>query len=76
MFWYGFDESFINNFQKNVDELTVAKAKEIVNKYYPKNNLQFVMIGNAEDIKKIAAKYGPVSEVDIKAETVSGKLPL
>ncbi len=68
MFWYGFDESFINNFQKNVDELTVAKAKEIVAKYYPKNNLQFVMIGKAEDIRKIAAKYGTVSEVQIKEE--------
>jgi predicted Zn-dependent peptidase len=26
MFWYGFDESFINNFQANVDGLTVAIA--------------------------------------------------
>lgn len=70
MFWYGFDESFINNFQKNVDELTVAKAKKIVAKYYPKNNLQFVMIGKADDIRKIAAKYGTVSEVQIKEEAV------
>jgi predicted Zn-dependent peptidase len=70
MFWYGFDESFINNFQKNVDELTVAKAKEIVQKYYPKNNLQFIMVGNAEAIRKIAAKYGTVTEVNIKDETV------
>jgi predicted Zn-dependent peptidase len=70
MFWYGFDESFINNFQKNVDELTVEKAKAIVAKYYPKNNLQFIMIGNAEAIRKIAAKYGTVTETDIKKETV------
>ncbi len=68
MFWYGFDESFINNFQKNVDELTVAKAKEIVTKYYPKNNLQMVLVGKADDIRKIAAKYGKVSEVQIKEE--------
>ncbi|MCW3073142.1 MAG: peptidase domain protein [Flaviaesturariibacter sp.] len=70
MFWYGFDESFINNFQKNVDELTVAKAKEIVQKYYPKNNLQFIMVGNAEAIRKIAAKYGTVTEVNIKDDSV------
>jgi predicted Zn-dependent peptidase len=70
MFWYGFDESFINNFQKNVDELTVAKAKEIVAKYYPKNNLQFVLVGKADDIRKIAAKYGTVAEVQIKDENV------
>jgi zinc protease len=66
MFWYGFDESFINNFQKNVDELTVAKAKEIVAKYYPNEKLQFVFIGKSEDIKKIVQKFGPVTEVQIK----------
>ncbi len=70
MFWYGFDESYINNFQKNVDELTVEKAREIVAKYFPKNNLQFIMVGKAEDIRKIAAKYGKVTEVEIKADTM------
>jgi predicted Zn-dependent peptidase len=66
MFWYGFDESFINNFQKTVDELTVDKAKQIVAKYFPKNNLQFVLIGKSDDIRKIAAKYGKVTEVQLK----------
>ncbi len=66
MFWYGFDESFINNFQKSVDELTVDKAKAIVTQYFPKNNLQFVMVGKAEEVRKIAAKYGKVTEVQIK----------
>lgn len=65
MFWYGFDESFINNFQKNVDELTVDKVKPIIAKYFPKNNLQVLMIGKAEDIRKIAAKYGTVKEINI-----------
>ncbi|MEO8795773.1 MAG: pitrilysin family protein, partial [Daejeonella sp.] len=60
MFWYGFDESFINNFQANVDGLTSAKAKEIVSKYFPSNNLQFLLIGKSEEIKKIAEKLGPV----------------
>jgi predicted Zn-dependent peptidase len=66
MFWYGFDESFINNFQKNVSELSVAKAKEIIAKYFPRDNLQFVMVGKAAEIRKIASKYGKVTEVQIK----------
>jgi predicted Zn-dependent peptidase len=70
MFWYGFDESFINNFQKTVDELTVDKAKQIVSKYFPKGNLQFVLIGKGDDIRKIAAKYGKVTEVQIKEDAV------
>jgi zinc protease len=68
MFWYKFDESFINNFQKNVDGLTVARAKEIIASYFPKDKLQFVMVGKSADIKKIAEKYGPVTEVQISEE--------
>jgi predicted Zn-dependent peptidase len=72
MYWYGFDESFINNFQKNVDELNLEKAKQIIAKYYPKNNLQFVLIGKADEIRKIASKYGTVIEANIKDEAVKG----
>ena len=68
MFWYNFDESFINNFQKNVDGLTVERAKQIIAKYFPKDKLQFVMVGKSADIKKIAEKYGPVTEVQIKED--------
>jgi len=68
MFWYNFDESFINNFQKNVDGLTMAKAKEIIATYFPKDKLQFVMVGRSADIKKLVEKYGPVTEVEITGE--------
>ena len=68
MFWYNFDESFINNFEKNVDGLTLDKAKEIIAKYFPKDKLQFVLVGKSADIKKIAEKYGPVTETQIKED--------
>lgn len=68
MHWYGFNESYINNFQSNVDGLTSARAKEIIAKYFPKDKLQFVLIGKADEIKTIAAKYGPVTEKQIKAD--------
>lgn len=68
MFWYNFNESYINNFQKNVDELTVDKAKEIIAKYFPKDKLQFIMVGKSAEIKKIVEKYGPVTEAQIKEE--------
>lgn len=72
MFWYNFDESFINNFEKNVDGLTLDKAREIVARYFPKDKLQFVLVGKSADIKKIAEKYGPVTEVQIKEEVKKG----
>jgi len=68
MFWYNFNESYINNFQKNVDDLTVEKAKDIIAKYFPKDKLQFIMVGKSEEIKKTVEKYGPVTEVQIKEE--------
>lgn len=68
MFWYNFNESYINNFQKNVDGLTLEKAKDIIAKYFPKDNLQFIMVGKSAEIKKIVEKYGPVTEVQIKEE--------
>jgi zinc protease len=66
MFWYNFDKSFIENFEKNVDGLDLAKANQIIENYFPKDKLQFVLIGKSEDIKKIAEKYGKVIEVEIK----------
>jgi len=68
MFWYDFDESYINNFQSNVEGLTTTKAKEIVQQYFPQENLQFLLIGKAEEIRPIASKLGKVTEKDIKAD--------
>jgi zinc protease len=62
---YGLDDSYINDFEKAVDGMTVEKANEIIKKYFPKNNLQFVLIGKADDIREIAKKYGKVIEKNI-----------
>ncbi len=66
MFWYGFDEAYINDFEKNVDGLTLEKVKKIIDSYFPKDNYQIVLIGKASEIKTIAEKYGSVKQVDIK----------
>ncbi|KEO75733.1 M16 family metallopeptidase [Anditalea andensis] len=68
MFWYDFDESYINNFQSNVEGMTTEKAADIVEKYFPKDNIQFLLIGKAEEIRPIASKLGNVIEKDIKAD--------
>lgn len=72
MFWYGYDESYINNFETNVNAVTLDKAKVVIDKYFPKDKLQFVLIGKSADIKKIAEKYGPVTEVQIKDDIGKG----
>jgi predicted Zn-dependent peptidase len=65
MYGYGFDQSYINTFQQQVDSLTVEGVNTLINKYFPKENLQFVIIGNAAVIKKKVEKYGDVTVVDI-----------
>ncbi len=68
MFIYDFDESFINDFQTNVDKLTVEKSQEIIAKYFPKENLQFVLIGKASELRDKVGKYGTVTEKEIKED--------
>ncbi|HRN90841.1 MAG TPA: pitrilysin family protein [Ferruginibacter sp.] len=68
MFWYQYDESYINQFEKNVDGLTVEKARQIIARYFPKDKLQFVLIGKASEIKEFAAKLGKVTETEIKKD--------
>lgn len=65
MYFYGLDDSYINDFEKNVDAMTVESAKEIIAKYFPNENLQFVLIGKADEIKDQVSKYGMVSEKSI-----------
>jgi len=66
MYGYQFDERYINTFEKQVDSLSVDKTKALIQQYFPKENLQFVVIGKAEDIRKKLTKYGEVKEVSIK----------
>lgn len=66
MYWYDFDENFINTFSDRVEKLDVDKANEIIKKYFPKENLQFVLIGKADELRDIAKKWGDVTELEIK----------
>lgn len=68
MFFYGLDDSYINDFEKNVDEMTIEGANEIAKKYFPNDNLQFVIIGKASEIRDKVRKYGEVIEKDIEAD--------
>jgi zinc protease len=68
MFIFGFNEKFINDFEKNVDAVTIEKAKEVIKNYFPSKNLQFVLIGKASEIRDLVRKYGTMTEKNIKDE--------
>jgi predicted Zn-dependent peptidase len=65
---YGIDERFINTFRTQVMAVDVARAKEIIAKYFPKDKLQFVVIGKGSEIRKDLSKYGKLTEKEIRAE--------
>ncbi|MEM0996725.1 MAG: pitrilysin family protein [Bacteroidota bacterium] len=66
-FIFGFDEDYIDSFQKKVDALDRKAAQEIIRKYFPKENLQFVLVGKGEEIREQIRKYGEITEKQITA---------
>ena len=68
MFFYGLEDSYINDFEKNIDAMTVENANNIIAKYFPKENMQFVLIGKADEIREVAAKYGKVIERNLSED--------
>jgi len=73
MYVYGFNEDYINSFQQKVDSLTLEESKRLIATYFPQQNLKFVMIGQAQTIAPIAAKFGKVTQVDIQANGFAAK---
>lgn len=70
MFVYDFDESFINTFTQQVNALDVERSKAVIKKYFPKENMQFVIVGKADDIRQSVKQYGKLIEVDIKDTSI------
>jgi len=54
---YGLDESEINGLYAKIDSMTLADAQRVIKQYFPLDNLVFVLIGKAEEVKKVAQKY-------------------
>ncbi|MFT7687028.1 MAG: zinc protease [Candidatus Azotimanducaceae bacterium] len=65
MFIYDFDESYVNTFEEKVANLSLSRAKELAEKYFPNDNLVFVLIGREKLITEEAKKYGTVFSIDI-----------
>lgn len=58
----------IDNFMRDAHALTPARARVLVDRYFPRKNLQMVLIGKADDLRKVAGKYGDVTELDLGAD--------
>jgi len=61
--FFGLDEREINDYFARIDALTVEDTRRIIRQYFPKENLVFVLIGKAGEIKEAVRKYAPQVEV-------------
>jgi predicted Zn-dependent peptidase len=68
MYALGVSREQIDNFMRDVDSVTPERAKVLIERHFPRQNLQMVMVGKAEAIRGIAAKYGEVTELEITAD--------
>ncbi len=58
----------IDRFSRDIDSVTPQRARELIQRHFPRENLQMLLIGKAEAIRGIAAKYGKVREIAITAD--------
>jgi len=62
----GLDESFVNDYGAAVAGAASEDIRAVIADVYPQvDNLVFVVIGDAEQLRDAVAKYGPVTEMSI-----------
>ncbi|MCL1908266.1 MAG: insulinase family protein [Holophagaceae bacterium] len=65
---HGLPDSDVNDFFKKVDAITTSDAMRIIKTYYPLDDLVFVLIGKADEIRPVAEKFTR----DITEKSISG----
>lgn len=65
--FYGLDHSEIDGYYARIDAMTLTDSKRIIGKYFPEENLVFVLIGKAGEIQDAVKKYAP--KIDTKSIT-------
>ena len=71
--FYGLTDSEVNELEARLDAVTPEMARQVIAKHYPLDNLVFVLIGKAAEIRAVAEKYAP--KVDTRAIAEPGFWP-
>ncbi|MCX6128265.1 MAG: pitrilysin family protein [Proteobacteria bacterium] len=64
---YKLPDSVINNFESEVDSLSLDQAKTLIRQDFPVKNRDILLIGQAKKIENIAKKYGHIIKAEINA---------
>ena len=60
--FFGLDRREINEYFDRLDVLTLQDTQRVIKQYFPQNDLAFVLIGKAAEIKEAVKKYAPALE--------------
>jgi zinc protease len=60
---YGMDTREIDEYYRRLDAVSAADAQRVIRDYFPLDNLVFVLIGKASEIKSAVGKYAPQVEL-------------
>lgn len=71
--FYGLDDSEINQLEARLDAVTPEIARQVIQKHFPLDNLVFVLIGKAAEIKPAVQKYA--SQMDSRGIAEPGFWP-
>ena len=64
---YGLNRDEIDGYFARLDGVTLARANAAARKYYQTSDLTIVLLGAADKIREQVRKYGPLTEVSVKA---------
>jgi zinc protease len=63
--FFGFDRDYINGYTRRTDAVTLGDTQKAIAAHYPEKNLAIVLVGQAGKVRKVASKYGPLTEKSI-----------
>jgi zinc protease len=71
--FYGLDDREVNQFEARVDAVTPEMARQVIQKHFPLENLVFVLIGKAAELRPAVQKYA--AQMDSRAIADPGFWP-
>jgi zinc protease len=71
--FYGLDDGEVNQLEARIDAVTQETAKQVIQNHFPLDNLVFVIIGKASEIKPALPKYA--EKQDARSITEPGYWP-
>jgi predicted Zn-dependent peptidase len=60
--FYGLDEREVNELFQRIDAFTTADARRVIDRYFPRENLVFALIGKSAEIEAAVKRYAPQIE--------------